>query len=106
KVPPDRMDRILRGPYDSLTPEEIDELFEDPDDVLFNDDHHTNDTFSTATILRTTSGYRADTHYETIASLGDSSDIDIYRIRAAHPRRAGPHVTSGAGGGGVGARTS
>jgi hypothetical protein len=86
------VDAVLRGHYETLSQAAVDELLQQPDDVLFNDDAGTDDTLATATTLLTTPGYAKQTHYETLGSLGSASEVDVYRIKAASVENGEPNV--------------
>jgi hypothetical protein len=73
---------ILRGPYDSLSAEDIAGLLSGVGGLLFNSSIVPNDTFLTATSLESRPGYPADSAYDTVASLSGRNDVDIYRIQA------------------------
>jgi hypothetical protein len=81
-VPLETIDRVMLGPFEGLRPSEIDKVFDDPDAVIVNDDLHTDDPLTTSVNLDPSRGYAANTHYRTVASLSDGTDVDVYRIRA------------------------
>ncbi len=83
KVSAAGLQTVLRGPYDNLKPDELLKLFRNPGKTFFNDDQHTNETTATATALRATPGFVANTHYETAGSLSDAADVDVYQIKSA-----------------------
>jgi hypothetical protein len=87
-----QIDAVLRGPYETLQVNDIDQLFRNPPATYFNDDHHTNDTLNQASTLSTTAGYAASTHYEMLASLSDATDIDNYRVRSPNVAQGAPNV--------------
>jgi Matrixin len=76
------LDAVMRGPYETLKPEEQQKLFTDPNAVFFDDDLHTNDTVALAVNLRPGPGNPSDRHLQTTASLSDGTDADWYRVRA------------------------
>lgn len=86
------VDAVLRGPYETLSQAGVDQLFQSPNTVLFNDDAGANDTLNTALTLLTTPGYAKQTHYEAVGSLGTASDVDFYRIKAASVSNGQPNV--------------
>ncbi|HET6881653.1 MAG TPA: matrixin family metalloprotease [Pirellulales bacterium] len=86
------LDAVLRGHYETLSQAAVDQLLQQPDDVLFNDDAGTDDTLLTATTLLTTPGYAKQTHYEALGSLGTASEVDVYRIKAASVANGQPNV--------------
>lgn len=87
-----RIDAVLRGPYETLQDNDIDKLFRNPPATYFNDDQHTDDTLKRALTLLTTTGYAPNTHYEYLASLRDATDIDSYRIRSPNVAQNVPNV--------------
>ena len=92
-TPPARIDAVLRGAYhEALEDDDLQELFRRPAGIVFNDDRHTDDTFQTAERLRPTTGYAEDTHYETLASIRDPTDLDFYRFEAADVPAGRPNV--------------
>jgi hypothetical protein len=86
------IDAVLRGPYDTLPQGTVDQLLQNPNTVLFNNDAGTNDTLNTAVTLATTPGYAKETHYEVLGSLGNATDVDFYRIKAASVSNGQPNV--------------
>jgi hypothetical protein len=81
-VNPSTLPGILRGPYDSLSAEDIAGLLSNPLGVLFNSDLQTNDTFLTADPLQTQTGYPANSQYDVVASLTGLFGAQFYRIQA------------------------
>lgn len=84
-TPASTIDSVLRGPYESLTYSELEEIFERPESALFNDDLHTDDTAKSAATLKSTPGYAQNSHYQVIGSLADAKDKDFYRLLSAKP---------------------
>lgn len=80
------LDAALRGPYETLSPEEMWNLFHDPARALYGDDLATNETAAFATALPSLPGYATNTHYRTVASLAGPTDVDVYRLRAPDTR--------------------
>jgi hypothetical protein len=85
-VSPSTLDTVLRGPYQSLNPNDLSSLLTNPGQVLFNNGH--ND--GSAVTLAPTPGYALNTHFETVGSIATASDVDLYRIQR-------PNVPSGQG---------
>lgn len=88
------LDELLIGPYESLNETEIRELFEHPHDGFVREDYYGNDTLATATVLTTTLGYAAHTHYEAIGSVSMAADVDIYRVEAPFAAEANNVLTA------------
>jgi hypothetical protein len=86
------LDAVLRGDYQTLSSNDIDTLFRMQGQTLFNDDHHTNDTPSTAVHLTSTPGFLQDSRYAVTGSLSDATDLDFYRIQAASVPNGQPDV--------------
>ncbi len=95
KVDESRIQEVMTGPYDSLSPRDIADLMLRPDSAKFNDDVKTNDTFGTATALSSTPGFAQNSHYRVTASKGDNSDVDHYKFRAPSTANGAPVVLSG-----------
>jgi hypothetical protein len=86
-VNPNSIPVILRGPYDDLTNEnDMAQLFSNPTNALFNSDLNTDITFQTAEVLESTPGYPPDLHYEQIASLSNTSNVEYYQLPASGTR--------------------
>jgi hypothetical protein len=79
-VGPDAIDTLARQTYDYLSPADIRAIFLDPRGALFHDDHHTDDTFATAAPLSSIGVYGSEAPDRITASLGDPTDVDVYRI--------------------------
>ncbi len=86
------LDQVMRGPYQSLGPNEIAALFTDPNAVLFHNDQHSDDTSSSAVVLTTPAGYAPNSHYETVGSLSDPADVDFFSVRATNADNGQPNV--------------
>jgi predicted Zn-dependent protease len=79
-VTPERIDAVLRGPYQSLGQHDLQYLFEDPA-YLVNADGGTNDTPGSATRLVLPRGFNSPTHAEYLGSLAGPADVDSYAVR-------------------------
>jgi hypothetical protein len=90
--PAERLQAVLRGPFDTRDWQEIQRYFQDPTGAFFDDDVHTDDTFLTAQTLRTPNSLPANSFYEVEASLSDLADVDIYRFRTPDPRPRPPSL--------------
>jgi hypothetical protein len=75
------IDTVLRGRYETLAPEKVDELFKNPTAVLYDDDLHANDTIANAVNLRAGPGNPNPNALSTQAALSDATDVDYYRIK-------------------------
>lgn len=71
------IDRLLRGPFETLGPNAIDAFFRANGDVLLNADTGGNDLLGGATAITPKGG-----RFEAVASLAKSEDVDFYRIVA------------------------
>jgi hypothetical protein len=80
-VSPQALDRVMRGPYETLSAGDIDSLLVDPAHTFLNDAHHSNDTLEHATRLGGRPGH-PNTVLDTIASLSDAADVHFYRVTA------------------------
>lgn len=84
--------RVLRGPYDSLSDDDIQQLFRNPRHPLFSRDHNGNNQPNSATALTSEARGNTDLYYETVASLGDAADVDYYRVKAPAVGQGNPNV--------------
>ncbi len=80
RVPSSDLERFLRGPYEGLTPEEIDRVLGDPARALVGNDRR-NDDFNRAVSLRQRPG--TGTVFDAVGSLSGAADADFYRVPAA-----------------------
>ncbi len=86
---PETLEFALHQDFWALDQSDVHTLFTEPE-PLFNNDLHTNETFSTATDLDEVSGSVVPGHFRIQAGISDVTDIDIYRFRA-------PDLAGGAG---------
>jgi len=82
-VSPLVLNKVLTGDYQTLSPNDIDKLFQSPDLALFNDDRHTDETATAAVKLASLPGFSKNSVYEVLGSLSDGKDMDFYRIQTA-----------------------
>ena len=80
-TPASQIDAVLRGPYDSLTPSQLQTLFTNASGAV-NQDFGSNDTLGTATRLTTPLGYAPNSHFEAIGSIAPANDVDDYTFRS------------------------
>lgn len=90
-----RIEQVMTGPYDGLSPRDLADLMLRPDSAKFNDDVKSNDTFGTATSLTPTPGFSQNSHYRVTASKGDSSDVDHYKFKAPNSGNGASVVLTG-----------
>jgi hypothetical protein len=76
-----QLDAMLRAPYDTLSPSQLQALWNNPG-LAINDDLGTDDTLNAANRLTSAVGYPQFVHYSTIASVSSTTDVDDYTIRA------------------------
>ncbi len=76
------IDQVLRGRYETLKPEAVDQLFKDPTASLFEDDLHTDDTIAGAIVLKQGPGQPSERDLDATGTLVDTTDTDVYSIRA------------------------
>ena len=74
--------QVLRGPYETLDDDDIQELFTNPDASFYNDDHSGDDTPALAGALAPLPGFPDNSRYAVTASLASATDADFYAIRA------------------------
>jgi hypothetical protein len=77
------IDSVLRGPYQTLNPNDINALFASSADPLLNNDHGSDDSSTGATTIAPSPGYARNSHYEVVGSLSGPTDSDFYRIQTA-----------------------
>jgi matrixin len=77
----------LRGPYDALDADDVEQLFIDPEGAYYNDDGGTDDDAADAGRLNPVAGFPENSLYRITASLASAADADFYTIRA--PQTAG-----------------
>ena len=83
------IDSVLRGPYQSFLPNDIQTLLLGKPNPLFNDDHGANDDLIAATQLVSKPGYARNSHYEAVGSTSGPTDVDYYRITTADSPKGG-----------------
>jgi hypothetical protein len=74
--------QVLRGPFDSLEADEIEEVFLDPDGGFYDDDGGADDEANAAAGLPPVPGFPDNTRYGITASLAATADADFYSVRA------------------------
>jgi hypothetical protein len=81
-VTPSALDAVLRGPYQTLGPNDINAIFLNPGGVLFNNNGGGGGGGGggSTTQLTSLTGYAPNTHYQAIGSLASPSEVDAYRI--------------------------
>jgi hypothetical protein len=77
------VDGVLRGPYQSLSPNDINDLFLGTANPLLNNKHGSDDVIGTATTLSSSPGYARNSHYEAVGSISGPTDSNFYRIQTA-----------------------
>jgi hypothetical protein len=87
-----QLQSALRGPYDSLRPQDFQLLFTEPEKVLFSDDRHRDDSINDAARLQTAPGHAPNTFYQVVASVSDPTDVDFYRFRTARVSAGLPNI--------------
>jgi matrixin len=83
------LDDVLRGPYETLSPDDLEDLFEHPDRAYYHEDNSSDDSAGHADILRPGYGPTSLVRFYTVASIYPVADVDFYRLRAPH---VGPRV--------------
>jgi hypothetical protein len=87
-----QIDTLARQTYSYLSADDIAAIFRDPQGVLFHDDHHANDTMAAAEPLEPDGAYGSDAPVRVTASLGDPSDVDVYRFETPDDPASQPLV--------------
>lgn len=86
------IDTVLRGRYETLAPEKVDELFKNPSAVLFENDLHADDTLAGAFNMRVGPGNPNPNALTKQAALSDATDVDYYAFKT--PSTAGRSVVT------------
>jgi predicted Zn-dependent protease len=73
---------VLRGPYDALTPHDLEDLFEHPDRAYYREDGGADDTAAGADDLPASFGPLSLARYGSTASLYPLGDVDYFRVQA------------------------
>ncbi|MDX1925236.1 MAG: matrixin family metalloprotease [Pirellulaceae bacterium] len=76
------IDQVMRGRYETLKSEAVDQLFKDPTASFFENDLHTDDAIAGAIVLRQGPGQPSDRDLDAVGTLSDATDVDFYSIRA------------------------
>ena len=87
KVTTSAINMVLRGPYQTLGPNDIASIFNSPTLTFFNPAH--SDDPGTAPTLAPTPGYALNSHYEVIGSISGPTDTALYRIKTANAPAGG-----------------
>jgi hypothetical protein len=78
------LESVLTGPYENLSPSDINAIFLNPSGVLFNQNggggSGSGGGGGSTTQLKPLPGYAQNTHFETTASLANSSQVNSYQI--------------------------
>jgi hypothetical protein len=83
-IPPENLDQVLAGPYESLSANALAALLRDPTGTLVRRDGGSNETILTAVPLRAITSSTAIRRFEYLASLESVSDSDVYQIQAPY----------------------
>ena len=82
-VSADAIDSVLRGPYSTLSQNDIAALFQNGPNSLVNNDKGSDDTIDTALTIAPSPGYARNSYYEVVGSISSLTDSDFYRIQTA-----------------------
>lgn len=77
------IDAVLRGPYQTLGPNDLNSLFLGAANPLLNNSHGADDLPGTATTILPSPGYAKNSHYELVGSIASPTDGHYYRIQTA-----------------------
>lgn len=86
------LDAVMKGPYDSLDPDQVDELFHGVSEFEYEDDLHTDDTAALAVNLRPSDNQPFSQKLSVEGTITDATDIDFYRLRAPSASTNSPWV--------------
>ena len=81
-VTPAALDHFLRTAAGPLNQNDVAAALLSPGGTgtPIRDDHHSDDSTLSATVLTTTPGFATGSHYQAIGGLNDTSDVDFYRL--------------------------
>jgi hypothetical protein len=74
---------VLSGPYQSLSPNDLNALLLGTTNPLLNNHQGADDTLGSATTIAPSPGYAKNSHYEVIGSISSPTDSNYYRIQTA-----------------------
>jgi predicted Zn-dependent protease len=77
------IDSVLRGPYQTLGPNDFNAIFLGTANPLFNNDDGSDDLLGAATTIAPSTGFARNSHYESVGSISGPTDSDFYRIQTA-----------------------
>jgi hypothetical protein len=81
---PSQIDSVLRGPYQTLSSNDVNSLFVPTSNTLLNNTKGSDSSIGTATTILPTAGYAKNTHYEVLGSIATPSDGHFYRFQTAN----------------------
>jgi hypothetical protein len=73
---------VLRGPFETLEVDDLEELFNDPESSIYRDDGGADDDAGAAGDLPEEDGFPLSSRYGILASLASATDVDQYVVRA------------------------
>lgn len=76
------IDAVLRGPYEALSPDDMEKFFKDPTRALYREDGGSDDSTGGADDLGAARGPQAFTRFIATGSISNNSDVDNYRIES------------------------
>jgi hypothetical protein len=88
---PSQVDSVLRGPYESLTADQIAQLFGESEGLSAGGQVPGN-SLATAVALATTSGFSSDTRFEAVVSMGQLPTQGYFRFQAPAATESEPLV--------------
>jgi hypothetical protein len=83
KVSTATIDSVLRGPYQSLNPNDINALLLGTPNPYLNNSHGTDDSTVNAKTILPSPGYARNSHYEAVGSITGPTDGHYYRFQTA-----------------------
>ena len=87
KVATSAINTVLRGPYQTLGPNDIASIFKSPTLTYFNASHSSDP--GTAPTITSSPGFAPNSHYEVIGSIAGPTDSSVYRIKTANAPAGG-----------------
>lgn len=78
----EQIDSAAGGAFRFLSQEQLQRMFERPDDDFLNDDDHGDDDADSSRELPTATGYLPHWHYDALGSISDATDADYYKLKS------------------------
>lgn len=86
------VDSVMRGAYESLSPEDMQRLFLNASTVELGDDKNNEDNVAIFSDLKPGVGLSTPLHLQTTASIADPIDVDWFRVKSPASAKKQPWV--------------